>query len=95
MNDMETMRAIKVIATIALFGLSVLAVIPAAADTTKDFYIGSYRLSDGRAVDIAPSDGGAKTLVQRKNKRTDLTPTGLLMEGVSPHNPPEFQRLSR
>jgi len=57
MNDIEAMRAIKVIAAIALFGLSVLAVIPVAADTTKDCHVGSYRLSDGRAVDIAPSDG--------------------------------------
>lgn len=29
----------------------------AAADTTKDCHIGSYRLSDGKTVDIAPSDG--------------------------------------
>jgi len=30
---------------------------PAVDDTTKDCHIGSYRLDDGRAVDIAPSDG--------------------------------------
>jgi uncharacterized protein len=30
----------------------------AHADSTKDCHIGSYRLNDGRAVDIAPSDGG-------------------------------------
>ncbi len=30
----------------------------AATDTTKDCHIGSYRLSDGKAVDIAPSDAG-------------------------------------
>ncbi|HLY04977.1 MAG TPA: alpha/beta hydrolase [Rhizomicrobium sp.] len=29
----------------------------AAADATKDCHIGSYRLGDGTAVDIAPSDG--------------------------------------
>jgi hypothetical protein len=28
-----------------------------------------------------------KTFVQRKNKRTHLTPTGLLMEGDSAQNP--------
>ncbi len=28
-----------------------------AADATKDCHIGSYRLSDGSAVDVAPSDG--------------------------------------
>ena len=31
--------------------------------------------------------GGRKNRVQRKNKRTHLTPTGLLMEGVSAQNP--------
>jgi hypothetical protein len=31
--------------------------------------------------------GGRKNLVQRKNERTDLTPTGLLMEGVYTQNP--------
>ena len=56
MNDIRAMRAIQVIAAMALFGLSVLSAVPAAADTTKDCHIGSYRLSDGRAVDIAPSD---------------------------------------
>ncbi len=57
MNDVQAMKAIKVIAAIALFGFSVLSAIPAAADPTNDCHIGSYRLSDGRAVDIAPSDG--------------------------------------
>src|SRR6266849_3580622 len=31
--------------------------------------------------------GGREKLVQRKNKRTLLTPTGLLMEGVYAQNP--------
>src|ERR1022692_2526091 len=31
--------------------------------------------------------GGRKNLVQRKNKRTHLTPTGLLMEGDYTQNP--------
>src|SRR6266852_1614860 len=31
--------------------------------------------------------GGREKLVQRKNKRTLLTPTGLLMEGVYTQNP--------
>src|SRR4051794_26951440 len=30
---------------------------PAIADSTTDCHVGSYRLSDGRAVDIAPSEG--------------------------------------
>ncbi len=41
----------------ALCGLSLLFAVPAFADATKDCHIGSYRLSDGSAVDIAPSDG--------------------------------------
>ncbi|HWA29912.1 MAG TPA: prolyl oligopeptidase family serine peptidase [Rhizomicrobium sp.] len=41
----------------ALCGLSLLLTAPACADATKDCHIGSYRLSDGSAVDIAPSDG--------------------------------------
>jgi uncharacterized protein len=57
MNAVAAMRAIKIIAPIALFRLSVLSAIPAATDTTNDCHIGLYRLSDGRAVDIAPSDG--------------------------------------
>src|SRR5437667_7404651 len=57
MNDIQAMRAIRIIAAIALFGLSVLSPVPAAADTTNDCHIGSYRLSDGKAIDIAPSDG--------------------------------------
>ena len=38
-------------------GLLLLVAVPTFADATKDCHIGSYRLSDGRAVDIAPSDG--------------------------------------
>src|SRR2546426_12014283 len=40
--------------------------------------------------------GGREKLVQRKNKRTLLTPTGLLMEGGYTQNPiaaPKFQTL--
>ena len=37
--------------------LLLLVAAPAVADATKDCHIGSYRLSDGRAVDIAPSEG--------------------------------------
>jgi hypothetical protein len=35
--------------------------------------------ADGRVATVALGRGN--NLVQRKNKRTDLTPTGLLMEG--------------
>jgi uncharacterized protein len=43
----------------ALCGLSLLLSVPAPADATKNCHIGSYRLSDGQALDIAPSDGDA------------------------------------
>src|SRR5207237_10495601 len=56
-KNMEAMRAIRIISAIALFGFSVVSAVPAAADTTNDCHIGSYSLSDGRAIDIAPSDG--------------------------------------
>ena len=37
--------------------------------------------ADGSMATVATRQE-EKNLVQRKNKRTDLTPTGLLMEGV-------------
>ena len=44
--------------SLAVIGVLLLLVAaPAVADATKDCHIGSYRLSDGRAVDIAPSEG--------------------------------------
>ena len=43
----------------ALCGLSLLLAGPAFADATKDCHVGSYRLQDGRAVDIAPTDSEA------------------------------------
>ena len=46
----------------ALCGLSLLLSVPAQADATKNCHIGSYRLSGGRAFDIAPSDGDALRL---------------------------------
>jgi dienelactone hydrolase len=41
----------------ALCGFLLLPSVSAFADATKDCHIGSYRLGDGTAVDIAPSDG--------------------------------------
>src|SRR5258708_31823723 len=41
----------------ALCGLLLLLSVPAQADAAKNCHIGSYRLSDGQAFDIAPSDG--------------------------------------
>ena len=40
-----------------LCGVALLPIAPAAAPAMKDCHIGSYRLADGRAVDIAPSAG--------------------------------------
>jgi hypothetical protein len=34
--------------------------------------------------------GGRKNLVQQKEKRFDLTPTGFLMEGDFTHDPKSF-----
>ena len=45
----------------------------------------SLKSADGRVATVAI--GQEKTFVQRKNKRTHLTPTGLLMEGHSTQNP--------
>lgn len=44
-------------AAISLLSL-LLCTAPALAGITKNCHIGSYRLRDGKAVDIAPSDGG-------------------------------------
>ncbi|THD61332.1 prolyl oligopeptidase family serine peptidase [Phenylobacterium sp.] len=43
---------------IALLGaVAILAAQAARADTTSDCHVGAYRLADGRAVDVAPTDG--------------------------------------
>jgi uncharacterized protein len=49
---------IKTLAAISFFGLLLLLAVSAAAGAAKDCYSGTYRLDDGRTVDIAPSDGG-------------------------------------
>ncbi len=36
---------------------ALLATLPAAASASEDCHVGAYRLSDGRVVDIAPTDG--------------------------------------
>jgi pimeloyl-ACP methyl ester carboxylesterase len=40
-----------------LCGAALLLALPARADAVKNCHVGSYRLSDGRAIDIAPSEG--------------------------------------
>ena len=49
----------KLLLSSALCGLSLFVSVPAHADATKNCHIGSYRLSDGQTLDIAPSDGDA------------------------------------
>ena len=51
------MRAL--LTAVALSALSLLISGPAHADSTADCHVGSYRLTNGRTVDIAPSDGDA------------------------------------
>lgn len=69
-----------------VFAMSVLSLAvsgPALADSTKNCHIGTYRLSDGRALDIAPSDGDAlrwrtfagQTGLLRQNKNGSWTST--------------------
>src|SRR5580700_8264605 len=64
----------KVPATIAFFGLAMLVWVPAAADIKKDCHIGSYRLSDGRSVDIGPSDGNTLRWLMFTGERGQLHP---------------------
>jgi len=47
----------KMFAAPALCGFALLLASPALADSTKDCHVGSYRLANGQAVDIGPSDG--------------------------------------
>ena len=47
----------KPFVALALCGPLLVFAAPSFADATKSCHIGSYRLSDGRVVDIAPSDG--------------------------------------
>src|SRR5258707_15696011 len=47
----------KLLIVPAICGLFLLVSVPARADATKNCHTGSYRLSDGQTLDIAPSDG--------------------------------------
>jgi len=47
----------KLLAAAGLFAVVPLLSAPVFADAIHDCHIGSYRLADGTAVDIAPSDG--------------------------------------
>jgi hypothetical protein len=42
---------------LALYGIPLLSAVSAMADSAIDCHVGAYRLVDGAALDIAPSDG--------------------------------------
>ena len=46
----------KILTAIAFFGLLPSFLVPAGADAKSDCHVGAYRLSDGRTVDVAPSE---------------------------------------
>lgn len=47
----------KAMLVAALCGFALLPALPAMADSARDCHVGSYRLADGRTIDIAPSEG--------------------------------------
>jgi uncharacterized protein len=64
----------KILAAIAFLWVLALFSVPAAGETTKDCRAGSYRLSDGRTVDVAPSDGGTLRWLMFTGERGQLQP---------------------
>src|SRR5690349_17603817 len=56
-TDMRRIIAGSLFATLLFMSVVFCNAPAAAADITKDCHIGSYRLADGQAIDIAPSDG--------------------------------------
>ena len=64
----------KMPAAIAFFELLLLFSVLARADIVKDCHISSYRLSDGRTVDIAPSDGNTLRWLMFTGERGQLHP---------------------
>ena len=59
---------------IAFFGALMFFLVPAAADTKNDCHIGSYRLSDGRTVDISPADDDTLRWLTFTGERGQLHP---------------------
>ena len=64
----------KIPALIAFLGLLLLSSVCAVADTTKDCHIGTYRLNDGRIVDIAPPDNDTLRWLLFTGERGGLHP---------------------
>src|SRR5579872_4781752 len=65
---------VKFAAAIAFFGALGWFSGRAAADTTKDCHVGSYRLIDGRTVDIAPYDDNTLRWLMFTGERGQLHP---------------------
>jgi dienelactone hydrolase len=65
---------IKTLAAISFFGLLLSIAVPALAGAAKDCHSGTYRLDDGRTVDIAPSDGGTLRWLTFSGERGLLHP---------------------
>ncbi len=65
---------VKFAAAIAFFGAWLLFSVHAAADTTKECHVGSYRLNDGRTVDIAPYDDDTLRWLMFTGERGQLHP---------------------
>jgi dienelactone hydrolase len=65
---------VKSAAAIVLFGALPLFSVHATADTTKDCHVGSYRLSDGRTVDIEPYDDDTLRWLMFTGERGQLHP---------------------
>src|SRR5579862_4945551 len=64
----------RVATGIAFFALSLSLWLPAGADIQQDCHIGSYRLTDGRTVDIAPADDNALRWLLFSGERGQLRP---------------------
>jgi len=64
----------KISAAIAFFWLLLLFSVLAGADVKKDCHIGVYRLSDGRTVDVAPSDSNRLRWLTFTGERGQLDP---------------------
>jgi len=70
---MKVMR-MKMPSAIAVLGLLLSFSALAGADATKDCHIGAYRLSDGRTLDVGPSDGDTLRWLTFTGERGQLRP---------------------
>ena len=64
----------KIPTAIAFFWLFLSFSVLAGADVKRDCHVGSYRLSDGRTVDVAPSDGNTLRWMTFTGERGQLHP---------------------